>query len=559
MNLMYFKNLRGDRDGGTTGLLSSSRRVTAGFDGGGLSSSGPSYSGVRGLGVGAGGSGGGGGSRSWFNAATSGGGGSGVGGAYSLSSSRGPGSGPGTSAAAATGAGGGGGSGGMHEMQHHHLRTHPLGLFDLGTTTSGRHAAGDYDDPDRGSGGSRNSTSAYSAAATGSNSNSRWSQAQYHGEPSRTRDRDHQQAASRADYRYTRVDRQQQQPSASRAVVDSGDVLPAGGSRSVRSGLYDTEGKTAKRVPKGDPPRPACQGHGSISKLMSRIGLCSHSVSERVGTGQRPRNYGQWPDGQAGQLWPAQSGCEWRCEWNNGTGALDPRLVRQAIAGLVVRFRQQGKQRERIWGAHGGGGGRDGRQQPINSAPLVHRGQQTTQSRAPPLRICAERPAEFSGRFRRRPKTPNDLLFVFLSPAAAARNQFVSAGQQQSATRPAGWRSSGSSGPLQQRPIVRPAHRSQGPQSQRNCSRLFHHPGASRQPLHAHRGDGTYALLPARPSSSFSSNRSRRCNYTEARPPVLPRGSGGRQVGAFISSRHSLHNELDPRRSSVPRLDSRPN
>ena len=46
MNLMYFKNLRWDRDGGTTGLLSGGRRVTAGFDGGGGSYGGGASSGT---------------------------------------------------------------------------------------------------------------------------------------------------------------------------------------------------------------------------------------------------------------------------------------------------------------------------------------------------------------------------------------------------------------------------------------------------------------------------------------------------------------------------------
>lgn len=232
---MYFKNLRGDRDGGTTGLLSGSRRVTAGFAEGGGGSVGPSYSGVRGLGVGAGG---GANSRSWFNAATSGGGVGGVAGAPFSSSSRGPGSGLSTSAGAATGAGGGGSGGGgvVSEMQH--LRTHPLGLFDLaGSGRQQQHQQlPDYDEPDRASGGSRNSASAY--GNTPAPTNNRWSnesggsrhqhQHQQHGD-----DRD-RSSNSRSDYRYTRVDRQR--------PVDSAVDPPPGGSRSVRSGLYDTEG-----------------------------------------------------------------------------------------------------------------------------------------------------------------------------------------------------------------------------------------------------------------------------------------------------------------------------
>ena len=231
MNLMYFKNLRGDRDGGTTGLLSGSRRATAGIDGGGASS-GPSYGGVRGLGAGAGGPGGGANSRSWFNAGVSGG-------VSSLARAPGPGSGAqaplGTAAASATGAGAGGA--GLTEMQH--LRTHPLGLFDLP-----RHAAdnvgGGFDDPDRGSGGVSRSTA---AAASSSSSNNRWG----HGGLDRL---DPScvvgvgvgggggvggGSSSRPDYRYTRVDRQRMVDSA----VDTSGV--PGGSRSVRSGLYAGE------------------------------------------------------------------------------------------------------------------------------------------------------------------------------------------------------------------------------------------------------------------------------------------------------------------------------
>ena len=133
MNLMYFKNLRWDRDGGTTGLLSGGRRVTAGFDGGGGSYGGGASSGtgygsgygpqlglMRGMGscVGASGSniggsgnsggnsGAAGGSRGWFNsgAAGPGGGGARSGGAAS-SSSAGTSSHLATVGATATGAG----------------------------------------------------------------------------------------------------------------------------------------------------------------------------------------------------------------------------------------------------------------------------------------------------------------------------------------------------------------------------------------------------------------------------------------------------------------------
>lgn len=237
MNLMYFKNLRGDRDGGTTGLLSSSRRATAGIDGGGASS-GPSYGGVRGLGVGAGG---GANSRSWFNAGV-------AGGVSSLSRTPGPGSGGpallGTAAASATGAGAGGA--GLTEMQH--LRTHPLGLFDLprhGTDNG----SGGFDDPDRGSGLSRSSL-AGGGSATASSTNNRWSHGGGGGGGGvGGLDRLDTSCVvgsgvgvgggggSRADYRYTRVDRQPRMVDS--ALDSSGGV--AGGSRSVRSGLYAGE------------------------------------------------------------------------------------------------------------------------------------------------------------------------------------------------------------------------------------------------------------------------------------------------------------------------------
>ena len=187
---------------------------------------------MRGLGAGAGGPGGGANSRSWFNAGVSGG-------VSSLARAPGPGSGAqaplGTAAASATGAGAGGA--GLTEMQH--LRTHPLGLFDLP-----RHAAdnvgGGFDDPDRGSGGVSRSTA---AAASSSSSNNRWG----HGGLDRL---DPScvvgvgvgggggvggGSSSRPDYRYTRVDRQRMVDSA----VDTSGV--PGGSRSVRSGLYAGE------------------------------------------------------------------------------------------------------------------------------------------------------------------------------------------------------------------------------------------------------------------------------------------------------------------------------
>lgn len=234
MNLMYFKNLRGDRDGGTTGLLSSSRRATAGIgDGGGASSGGPSYGGVRGLGVGAGG---GANSRSWFNAGVSGG-------VSSLTRAPGPGSGGpaplGTAAAAsATGAGAGGAGLTSSSTEMQHLRTHPLGLFDLprhGTDNGG----GGFDDPDRGSALSR--SSGVGGGPSASSANNRWG----HGggldrlDPSCVSGGGGggSGGTSRADYRYTRVDRQQQR------MVDSAidSAALAGGSRSVRSGLYAGE------------------------------------------------------------------------------------------------------------------------------------------------------------------------------------------------------------------------------------------------------------------------------------------------------------------------------
>ncbi|KZS18652.1 uncharacterized transmembrane protein DDB_G0289901 [Daphnia magna] len=239
MNLMYFKNLRGDRDGGTTGLLSNTRR-TAGIDGGGVNSGGPSYGGVRGLSAGGGAN-----SRSWFNAGVTGGG---VGGVSSLARASGPGSGLassfGTAAcgASATGAGvgtggstGAGGSGLNTEM--HHLRTHPLGLFDLPRHAADGNGGGGFEDADRGaSGASRNSAlAAGGTSAAASSANNRWS----HGGLDRLDPiiggGSGSAANSRPDYRYTRVDRQRMVDSA----VDASGVT--GGSRSVRSGLYAGE------------------------------------------------------------------------------------------------------------------------------------------------------------------------------------------------------------------------------------------------------------------------------------------------------------------------------
>lgn len=249
MNLMYFKNLRGDRDGGTTGLLSNTRR-TAGIDGGG-GSGGPSYGGVRGLSAGGGAN-----SRSWFNAGMTGGS---VGGVSSLVRAPGPGSGLasslGTAAcgASATGAGAGTGSSAAASggsgltstgSEMHHLRTHPLGLFDLPRHASDGNGGGGFDDPDRGGGGgsgvSRNSALASTGtSAAASSANNRWS----HGGLDRldpiigggSGGGGGGGSNSRPDYRYTRVDRQRMVDSA----VDTSGVT--GGSRSVRSGLYAGE------------------------------------------------------------------------------------------------------------------------------------------------------------------------------------------------------------------------------------------------------------------------------------------------------------------------------
>ena len=209
MNLMYLKNLRGDRDGGTTGLLPGSRsRYRGGIDGGGGSSG--AAVGPGSLGVGAGPN-----SRSWFN---SGAGVVGVAGVAGVALARMPSSGAAVLAGTATGAG----AGAMNDMQH--LRTHLL--MDLHT---GRHAETSVsypDEPDRGSGGSRGSASGAMAGA-----NNRWnnSGSGIGGGGGRTSGGD--PSSSRADYRYQRV--------RGDSSTDSANV--AGGSRSVRSGLYDTE------------------------------------------------------------------------------------------------------------------------------------------------------------------------------------------------------------------------------------------------------------------------------------------------------------------------------
>ena len=91
----------------------------------------------------------------------------------------------------------------MNDMQH--LRTHLL--MDLPSSRHAETSVGGYDDPDRGSGGSRNSAA-----------NNRWNNTE-------------RNETSRADYRYQRV--------RGDSSIDSANV--AGGSRSVRSGLYDTE------------------------------------------------------------------------------------------------------------------------------------------------------------------------------------------------------------------------------------------------------------------------------------------------------------------------------
>ena len=225
---MYLKNLRSDRDGGTTGLLSGQRsRYRGGIDGGG-GSSGMGMAGAGGLGVSAGPN-----SRSWFNSG-SGAGVTGVGAAMALStrmpSSVGSG-GCGTATGAAAGATA------MNDMQH--LRTHLL--MDLHPGRGGGHVAETSvsygDEHDRGSGGSRAS---HSGGATASGANNRWNSngsSGGGGGGGRTSGGGGGGAGgadtSRADYRYQRV--------RGDSSTDSANVTSGGGSRSVRSGLYDTE------------------------------------------------------------------------------------------------------------------------------------------------------------------------------------------------------------------------------------------------------------------------------------------------------------------------------
>ena len=187
MNLMYFKNLRGDRDGGTTGLISRAPRYRGGIDSAGGAGSATSYGG--------GGVGGGANSRNWFA------GGAGVG--YTLSRST-----PATSL----------GIGGVAAAPTADPSAHLL--MDRGG------------DDDRAS-------SAASAA--------RWNNCTLASEASRG-----------GDYRYHRVARGDSSVESTAVGGGSSGVSgvaggsgagsgggsagsAAGGSRSVRSGLYDTE------------------------------------------------------------------------------------------------------------------------------------------------------------------------------------------------------------------------------------------------------------------------------------------------------------------------------
>ena len=243
---MYFKNLRSDRDGGTTGLIARGPRYrTGGLENAGGGSSATSYGG--------GGVGGGANSRNWFTGT----GGAGVGtllrsppptvstqlggcvagvggliGGGAVAASVGVAAAAVAAAAAsATGAG---------AVVLNNIQQHPGGGHLLMDLPSSRHQAETpvgYDElGDRGSsGGSRNSTATTATAA-----NNRWNnsaieqqqqQQQLQLQQQQQQSRSGGGDSSRADYRYQRV--------RGDSSVDSANA--AGGSRSVRSGLYDTE------------------------------------------------------------------------------------------------------------------------------------------------------------------------------------------------------------------------------------------------------------------------------------------------------------------------------
>lgn len=286
MNLMYFKNLRGDRDGGTTGLLSGGRRVTAGFDDGGGALGRP-YGGVRGVG--------GASARSWFNAGVAAGGASALGRAGAPAAGA-PATGAGSSSLSSVAAAGAPSAAqpsqpadaSAMQPQQHHVRTHPLGLFD-----APRHA--DAEDHERPGSGRHQSAARWGPCEPGPNGGA---------------------ASLRPDYRYTRVDRQRTVDSAFDAPV-AGAVLGAAGaggaafngaSRSVRSGLYAGEhqftgevclsvsglrgpvsagNRPGKQVSFGRNSPPDGSGPGSAERERSRE---SDKRSQRNGAGANKEN-----------------------------------------------------------------------------------------------------------------------------------------------------------------------------------------------------------------------------------------------------------------------------
>jgi hypothetical protein len=186
----------------------------------------------------------------------------------------------------------------------HHLRTHPLGLFDLPRHAADGNGGGGFDDPDRGgSGVSRNSALASTGtSAAASSANNRWS----HGGLDRLDPiigggsggggggGGGGGSNSRPDYRYTRVDRQRMVDSA----VDTSGVT--GGSRSVRSGLYAGEHQFTGEVclsvsglsGSGNQARGTVQVSGRTGKQVS-FGRHSPDVSgsgNSAGTMERERS-----------------------------------------------------------------------------------------------------------------------------------------------------------------------------------------------------------------------------------------------------------------------------